>query len=295
MFFGDFFQLPPVVPKQEDELLRKMGYRTPFAFSAKVLREVSPEIVELDKVYRQADFNFVKVLNSIRVGKNLDKALEFLNQTACGPHRRDTLPMILTATNASAFGHNSRELEKIESNHTTYKCRKSGKFNFQNDKLPAPDTLQLKVGARVMALKNDADRRWVNGSLGVVTKLNNASVEVAFDHNNVAAEIGTVSWDNIRYQWDDELQVPRAITIGSFEQIPLTLAWAVTVHKAQGLTLDDIRIDFESGAFAPGQTYVALSRARSVNGLSLSRELKQSDIIVDPRLIKFQVRVVAAA
>ncbi len=295
VFFGDFFQLPPVVRPPEDELLAKMGYRTPFAFSAKVLKEDMLAIIELGKIFRQSDFQFVKVLNSIRVGKNLEKALELLNAKSCGPHRNSAMPMILTATNATASGYNSEELAKIDDTLATYKCLKTGKFNFQGDKLPAPDRLELKVGARVMALKNDSQRRWVNGSLGTVKKLNRNSVDVKFDHRNDAVEISKVSWDNIRYQWDDVINAPRAVTIGSFEQIPLTLAWAITVHKAQGLTLDDIRIDFESGAFAPGQTYVALSRVRSVNGLSLSRRLTPSDVIVDPRLIKFQVRVVAAA
>lgn len=295
VFFGDFFQLSPVVRHPEDELLAKMGYRTPYAFSAKALKEGFVTFKELEKIYRQSDVKFVSVLNSIRVGKNLERALEMLNSVACRPHRNGTVPMVLTATNATALGRNSQELSKIKSESYYYKCKKTGRFDFASDKLPAPDLLELKVDARVMALKNDSQRRWVNGSLGVVSKLNKNNVEVEFDHRDDKIEISRVSWDNIRYEWDYEAKAPRAIVIGSFEQIPLTLAWAITVHKGQGLTLDDIRIDFESGAFASGQTYVALSRARSVAGLSLSRELKPADVIVDPRLIKFQVRVVAAA
>lgn len=293
--FGDFFQLPPVVPEEEGDLLEKMGYATPYAFSAKVFSTLSPEFVELKKIYRQKDRAFVKVLNNIRSGHNLEITLSVLNRYTCRPHRQGALPIVLTATNATANRYNSSEIRALEGEEKIFEARSSGRFDLHNDKLPAPDRLALKVGARVMALKNDSERRWVNGSLGVVTQLCGDAVRVRFDHRNDDCEISRVSWDNIRYRWDEETQAPVADVVGTFSQIPLTLAWAITVHKGQGLTLEDIRIDFESGAFASGQVYVALSRARSAAGLSLCRELSEADIIIDKKLVEFHRKLVATA
>lgn len=293
--FGDFFQLPPVVPEKEGEMLARMGYETPYAFSAKVLADASPAFVELKKIYRQKERGFIQALNNIRSGQNIERTLTVLNRHTCKPHREGALPIVVTATNATADRYNRRAIEALEGAAKTFDGRATGRFDLNKDKLPAPDSLMLKVGARVMALKNDSDRRWVNGSLGVVTNLCDDVVKVQFDHRTDECDLTRVSWENIRYRWDENLQAPFAEVVGAFSQFPLTLAWAMTVHKGQGMTLDDIRVDFDSGAFAAGQVYVALSRARSAAGLSLCRELTESDVIVDPKLVDFHNKIFAAA
>jgi Helicase len=143
-----------------------------------------------------------------------------------------------------------------------------------------------KVGARVMAVRNDAIQRWANGSLGTVVSLDDNRVSVQFD-DSCEAEIASATWERIRYRWNDAAARVEATVTGKYKQLPLIHAWASTMHKAQGLTLDDVRVDFSSGAFAPGQVYVALSRARSTEGLSLTRPLRSSDVRIDPRVAAF--------
>jgi ATP-dependent DNA helicase PIF1 len=145
----------------------------------------------------------------------------------------------------------------------------------------------LKVGARVMATRNDTQKRWINGSLGTVTRLVDQDITVRFDHSREDCLIEPVKWEKIRQVWSEDSQKIENEVIGAFEQIPLIPAWAITIHKAQGLTLNDVRVDFGSGAFAPGQVYVALSRVRSMAGLSLARPLRLQDFRADPMLDAF--------
>ena len=145
----------------------------------------------------------------------------------------------------------------------------------------------LKVGARVMAVKNDRAKRWVNGSLGTVTRLTDDRAWVQLDRDGAEVGVDRVDWENIRFEWDDEEQRIISKVIGSYTQIPLIPAWAITINKAQGLTLDEVQVDLDSGAFAPGQTYVALSRATSLDGLSLVRPIRPADVRVAPDLIEF--------
>jgi len=187
---------------------------------------------------------------------------------------------MLTATNAIAEKYNKRGLEGLESQVTEYDSVTKGKFN--DNRAPAPPKLQLKKGARVMAVKNDAQKRWVNGSLGTITDLTKDEVYVKFDSGGPVRKIEPAKWDAISYKWNEVDQKMVEAATASFEQIPLILAWAVTIHKAQGLTLDDVRIDLGNGAFASGQAYVALSRARTLAGLSLTVPLNAQDI--PPRL-----------
>ena len=154
------------------------------------------------------------------------------------------------------------------------------------DRLPVPETLVLKAEARVMAVRNDAAQRWVNGSLGTVARLADDRVWVQLD-DGFEAEIERATWEHIRYTWNNATSRVEAIVVGKYKQLPLIHAWASTAHKAQGLTLDDVRIDFDLGAFAPGQVYVALSRARSMAGLSLARPLRSTDVRIDRRITAF--------
>jgi ATP-dependent DNA helicase PIF1 len=278
--------LPPVVPPPEAEVLKQLGFAGPYAFDAKVLREIDVTRVPFTTVHRQNDPAFVGHLAQIRRGKEVDRAIAAINAICCRSHRPDHVPMVLAPTNARVDAYNARGLSALRSPEHAFMGESSGEFDIGNDRLPVPKTLVLKVGARVMAVRNDAARRWVNGSLGTVIRLDKDRAWVRFD-GSCEAEIERATWERIRYAWDAEANRVEASVVGKYKQLPLTPAWASTVHKAQGLTLEDLRIDFDFGAFAPGQAYVALSRARSTSGLSLARPLRSSDVRVDSRVTAF--------
>ncbi|MEE9347620.1 MAG: AAA family ATPase [Robiginitomaculum sp.] len=283
LFVGDFYQLPPVVRGQEADILERMGYDTPFAYSAKVFKRYPPRRINLTHIHRQKDERFRAILSSLRQGKYVNRAVEVLNEAGYGPHRAGVTPLVLTATNAAAARYNTAALGEIDAVSQKFIGESTGKFNVSGDKLPVPERLTLKAGARVMALRNDPQKRWVNGSLGTVLTLADNSVMVTFDHSERTHEVESASWETIKYVWNEAAERVDAEITGSYKQMPLNLAWAVTIHKAQGLTLEDVRVDMERGAFAAGQTYVALSRATSLDGLSFSRALTPADIIVERR------------
>ena len=276
LFVGDFHQLPPVIPAREGGVLAQLGYSGPYAYDAKVLENYPPAHFELTTVYRQKNPQFVSILSDIRSGHNVEAAVSVLNELCVRRHRPGHMPILLTATNAIADKYNVRGLSGLEHQTVEYACVTKGKFNAS--RAPAPPKLRLKKGARVMAVKNDPKKRWVNGSLGTITELTEDAVHVKFDSGAAIRKIEPAKWDAINYKWNEAAQTMEETTKASFEQIPLILAWAVTIHKAQGLTLDDVRVDLGNGAFASGQTYVALSRARTLEGLSLTAPLRVQDI-----------------
>ena len=276
LLVGDFFQLPPVIPAHERGILAQMGYAGPFAYNSNVLENYAPVHFELSKVFRQKDAHFVSILSDLRLARNVEEAVSALNEICVRPHRQGHTPVLLTATNAIAERYNKKGLQDLGCDAIQYDSITKGRFN--SNRVPAPLQLALKKGARVMAVKNDPLKRWVNGSLGTITDLTSDEVYVKFDRDNAVRKIEPVKWEAISYKWNDIDQKMEEATKATFQQIPLILAWAVTIHKAQGLTLDDVRIDLGRGAFAKGQTYVALSRARTLDGLSLSAPLRVEDI-----------------
>ena len=276
LLVGDFFQLPPVIPNHEKAVLGQMGYAGPYAYHANVLENYTPAHFELSRVYRQRDPRFVNILSDLRVARNIENAVTQLNEICVRPHRDGHIPVLLTATNAIAQRYNQKGLQDLTSPAVQYDSVTEGHFNAK--RAPVPLQLSLKKGARVMAVKNDPLKRWVNGSLGTVTDLTKDEVYVKFDSGHAIRKIEAASWESINYKWNEVDQKMEESTSATFKQIPLILAWAVTIHKAQGLTLDDVRIDLGRGAFAPGQAYVALSRARTLEGLSLTTPLKVNDI-----------------
>jgi ATP-dependent exoDNAse (exonuclease V) alpha subunit len=165
----------------------------------------------------------------------------------------------------------------------------AGTFGTESDRLPVPESLGLKIGARVMAVRNDPGKRWVNGSVGTVLGLAPDRATVRLDAGSVV-EIERFTWEKIRYDWDEARARVAATVVGTYTQLPVVHAWAVTIHKAQGLTLEDVRVDFDYGAFAPGQAYVAVSRSRSMEGLSLVRPIRESEIKVDPRVAMYMAK-----
>lgn len=275
LLVGDFYQLPPVIPNRDMAILAQLGYEGSYAYDAKVLESYPPVHFELTQVYRQKDPQFVDILSKLRLAQNVKEAISALNDMCVRPHRLGYSPVLLTATNAVADRYNRRGLEALGHQSTAYESVIKGKFNAS--RAPAPAQLKLKIGARVMAVKNDPLKRWVNGSLGTITDLTREEVYVKFDSGGPTRKIEPVKWESINYKWNEAAQQMEETATATFEQIPLILAWAVTIHKAQGLTLDDVRIDLGAGAFTSGQTYVALSRARTLEGLSLTAPLKFKD------------------
>ena len=276
LLVGDFFQLPPVIPNHEKAVLGQLGYAGPFAYHANVLENYTPIHFELSKVYRQRDSRFVEILSDLRVARNVDEAVGKLNDICVKPHRAGHTPVLLTSTNAIAERYNRQGLHDLTTEPVQYECKTEGRFNA--NRAPAPMQISLKKGSRVMAVKNDPMKRWVNGSLGTIVELNSKEVYVKFDSGGASRKIEAATWESINYKWNEEEQKMEEEATATFSQMPLILAWAVTIHKAQGLTLDDVRIDLGRGAFAPGQAYVALSRARTLEGLSLTAPLRVNDI-----------------
>lgn len=298
---GDFLQLPPVVIDEDRQLLERLGYATPFAFSAKALESTPIRVATLTRVWRQSDPEMIRALGWIREGRHVAEAIAWLNDRCARPHRSGPPPLLLTATRAAADRYNDegvaslrasappRSLDEIE-----ITANSTGSFENDAAVLPVPKRQSLIVGLRVMAVKNDPAGEYVNGSLGFVTAVHPVSgpddcpaVSVRFDGHEGETVIKPVSWLKTRQVWNEDLQEIEESTTGVYEQIPLVVGYAITIHKSQGLSLDDVRIDLGNGAFAPGQLYVALSRARSVEGLSLARPIELRDVKVDEMLLAF--------
>ena len=284
---GDFLQLPPVVQDGDWPLLHGLGYKAPYAFSAHALESMQIKPVILDRVWRQDDREFLEILAQIRSGESLEEATLRLNKRCARPHRDGVKPLLLTATRAAAERYNRHGLAALGAERVVFRAQVDRNFRITRNSLPVPEYLELAVGARVMAVKNDMQRRWVNGSLGTVTGLRQDGAFVVFDRTQEKHFVSRVSWENIKQRWNSAQRQITESKEGAFRQIPLIPAWAVTIHKAQGLTLDDVRLDLRAGAFAFGQVYVALSRARSLSGLSFAQPLRPDDVKVDPFLLAF--------
>ena len=288
---GDFLQLPPVVPEHDRPLLGGLGYEAPYAFNAHALQEMPVKTVTLDHVWRQDEQEFVEILGRVRSRDAIADALERLNARCTGPHRDGVKPLLLTPTRAAADQHNRNGLTALGNQRAGFKARIERDFAIGANNLPVPEYLELAAGARVMAVKNDPQGRWVNGSLGTVTRLAEEGAFVTFDRRAQEHLVAPATWEKVRQQWNEAKQRIENEVVGSYKQIPLIHAWAVTIHKAQGLTLEDVRVDLGAGAFAPGQVYVALSRVRTMAGLSFARPLRSADVRADPVLLAFMAWV----
>jgi ATP-dependent DNA helicase PIF1 len=286
IMFGDLFQLPPVVRGEESAYLEET-FEGPYFFSIPALSEgPGTRLLELEEVFRQTDSTLIDVLNHIRSGTVDEADLEVLN-TRVQPIR--TLAegqslVLLTPTNQAATRINLAYLDALASEPVTFEAGISGEFNASAQ--PTEATLTLKVGAKVMVLRNDPDRRWVNGTIAHVSKLTADRIWIEVDGRE--HEIEAVSWENRRYAFDTTADKIVETVAGTFKQFPLRLAWALTIHKSQGLTLENVYVDFGRGTFAHGQAYVALSRCRTLTGLQLARPLRPSDIKFDVRAAAYQ-------
>jgi energy-coupling factor transporter ATP-binding protein EcfA2 len=279
VLIGDLFQLPPVVREQEVNDYLHHRYKGPYFFGAPAFRAAAFGVKDLQKVYRQKDTVFLDLLNNIREKRLDGNTLELLNsrvtEFACLEERSEYVT--LTPTNEAAFRINMEFLERLPMPETDFDAVVVPEFEERD--YPTDRTLRLRRGARVMMLKNDPEKRWVNGTVGTVSELGPEQVWVAI--NGSSHKVERYTWENIEYCFDRRTGRIDQRVVGTFQQYPLRLAWALTIHKSQGQTLDRVCLDLGGGAFAHGQTYVALSRCTSLQGIALSRPIFQTDVIFD--------------
>ena len=286
IMFGDPFQLAPVVSGQAEKAYYQDHYRSPWFFDAAVWRETEMDTYELDIIHRQADSEFRAVLNALREGRMDPDMGRMLNEQGMREPEDPEL-ITLATTNQAVTRINSLALERLPGKGKIAQAAIEGDFG-STSAYPADEELVLKPGARVMFLRNDTQGtdgpRFVNGTLGTVVKITD-TVTVDVDGESVLVE--PVTWEKVKYEYQSSTKTLTQDVVAEFTQFPLRLAWAVTIHKAQGKTLDAAVIDLGPRAFAPGQTYVAFSRLTSLDGLYLKRPLTPSDIIVDENVVRF--------
>jgi PIF1-like helicase/Helix-turn-helix domain/HRDC domain/Helicase len=289
LFIGDMFQLPPVVKEDEWQMLQEY-YNSPFFFDSLVLKEDQPLHIELEKIYRQSDQHFIDVLNQVRNNRLDEDGSELLHSRYLPdfyPHKNDGY-VTLTTHNYKADSINGNELEKLAGKPLVFKAEIKGDFNERL--FPAEENMHLKIGAQVMFIKNDAggSRRYFNGKIGTIKNYDEeeGKIYVLCDGEEQKIEVKKETWKNIRYSVNKDKQQLEEDEIGSFTQFPLRLAWAITIHKSQGLTFEKAIID-AGAAFAPGQVYVALSRCTSLEGLVLHSRINASSVFTDERIARF--------
>lgn len=279
VLIGDPYQLPPIASGEEAAILqRRFGGQ--FFFHAPAFRDGDFSFIELQRIFRQTDETLVGLLNRVREGMLTpgDAALLTSRVTPRATFDPDESAITLTPTNEAARTINEAALAALPSPVKAYEARVEGEFDERM--FPVERMLALKEGARVIFTRNDPDGRWVNGTLGRVTGLDRFSVEV--EVRGERHDVTAAQWDRHRYDYDADTDAVTRETIGSFKQMPLRLAWALTIHKAQGLTFDRVYLELGRRMFAHGQAYVALSRCRTLEGLGLSRPLERRDLVIDP-------------
>jgi ATP-dependent exoDNAse (exonuclease V) alpha subunit len=291
IFIGDLYQLPPVVSGQEREIFRG-HYTTPYFFGAKVFEELNMEFVELEKIYRQKDDEFIRLLNAIRNRTVTDDDLALLNQRVDPDFTAppDEFFICLTSTNEQANRINDDQLARLKGKMYTFHGFIEGDFG--KEYLPMPVDLKLKKGAQIMLLNNDPYGRWVNGTVGRMLSVKKDEEEgdviVARLDNGTKVEIAPYTWEIFRFTLKDgELT---SEVVGSFTQYPIRLAFAVTIHKSQGKTFERAFIDVGRGTFAHGQMYVALSRCTTLEGIVLMKPIRKNHILMDWQVVKFLTR-----
>lgn len=302
LLVGDVYQLEPVV-REEDRQLLQPFYTSGYFFSALVWREMQLVSIELTKVYRQTDLSFVSMLDRIRESQATADDLRSINarvtstdssplpssgSTSTQQPPASTGLSITLSTRRDTVDHiNQQKLNQLDGNVTRFVGEKKG--DFPDSMLPTLVELELKVGAQIIFIKNDKDHRWVNGTLGTIVGMDTGPEAKLYVRTEAGTEydVERVIWSNMRYTFNEVEKKIEEEELGTFTQFPLRLAWAITVHKSQGLTFNRVNIDFTGGAFAGGQTYVALSRCRSLDGITLKEPLRQRDIFVRSEVKQF--------
>jgi len=287
IFVGDLLQLPPVVNDFEVAKFYTSRYRSPYFFSADCFSEIKIIPIELTRVFRQSSQDFVSLLDKIRLNDNHRDAVARLNRECYRDKVPSTHPsLFLVPTNAAAKSINEKQIRAINSESRQYDARVEGRFNVDKDRFQAPYSLELKENAQIIFVKNRKPF-WLNGTLGRVVSLEQDIIRVEIIGSGNIVTVTRDRWDKIDYVYDHLQGRITSRVVGSFIQFPLTLGWAITIHKSQGMTLDSVRIDLGNGAFCTGQTYVALSRCKTQDGISLDRPIAMSDVKADQTILNF--------
>lgn len=290
LFFGDLYQLPPVVSSQEEREYFRTTYTSAYFFDAHVFKgHLSLQMIELTKVYRQSERHFIRLLDAIRTMQFEYEDLDSINERYIPGAEIEEPYLTLCSTNAAAQQINKEKLDLLTTPSYFYSGEVKGDFNPKI--FPTEYKLELRVGGQVMLIRNDPEKRFVNGSLARILALEEEKITVSLTDEKGKTEIFDVpqmTWEVNKYTITTDTDNPiKAEVTGSFTQYPVRLAWAVTIHKSQGKTYDRVAIDLGRGAFEHGQTYVALSRCRSLNGVFLKKPLTPRDIMVDERVAEF--------
>lgn len=289
LFVGDVFQLEPVVPSDQKEIL-SLFYANPFFFSARVFQEIHLVPIELRKVYRQTDAAFIHILDQIRNNSARQQELSTLN-ARCFPDfepRNEEMYVTLATRRDQVDFINEKKLAELPGEEFVSVGKIEG--DFPESSLPTQLRLSIKEQAQVIFIDNDRDRRWVNGTIGMVSGIDkNGNVYVLLE-NGVEHLVEPASWRNYKYTYNEKEKKIEEEVVGTFEQLPLRLAWAITIHKSQGLTFSRVVVDLTGGVFAGGQTYVALSRCASLEGLVLKSKISPRDIFVRKEIVEFSQR-----
>lgn len=279
VFVGDLFQLPPVVKSgsADDELLSEMyGNGTPYFYKANVMKRINLPKIEFQKVYRQNDIDFLGILNRMRLGENTISDLNILNQHVSCESDVGEYAVTLTAFNKSADQINDLKLSDIDADEYCYEGEIDGDFHIKDS--PVPMQLRLKEGAQVIICRNDFSQECVNGTIAIVSKLDEDGIQVRLKNGKQIA-MKKMIWESRESVYNVEKMEVESQVVGTFTQYPLKLAWAITIHKSQGMTFDRMHLDLTRGTFAPGQTYVAVSRMRTLEGLTISNKVQRHHII----------------
>jgi len=290
IFIGDLYQLPPVVTSSEREIF-KTQYASQYFFDSQVFSKLSLEFIELEKVYRQKDDTFIKLLNAVRNNSATEEHLAEINKR----HNPDFIAnpnnftIYLTTTNQLANTINFEQLSLLSTKQKTYEGLTTDAF--EQSSLPTDVQLKVKVGSQVMMLNNDSQGRWVNGTVAKITDIKKGEYtdDIIFIETNDGKiyKVTPFTWELFHFSFDETKNSLVSNTVGTFTQYPMRLAWAVTIHKSQGKTFDNIIVDIGTGTFVHGQLYVALSRCTSFKGLILKQQIQKKHIFMDYRVVKF--------
>lgn len=291
LLVGDVYQLEPVLKEEERQLLQPY-YPSKFFFDAHIFRDFQLVCIELRKVYRQSDPVFINILDRIRTSNTTQADLAVLNRRVDVQleNETDQLAITLSTRRDTVYYINEQHLRELPGDTTTFYGIIEGDFPESN--LPTPMELDVKTGAQVLFVKNDRNKRWVNGTLGTIIGISDDNEGLIYVRTEDGEDVDVAQeiWSNIKYTYNEKEQKIEEDEIGTFRQFPIRLAWAITVHKSQGLTFNQVNIDLTGGVFAGGQTYVALSRCRSLSGIKLEEPIKKEDIFVRPEITTFATK-----